>query len=238
MALRLTTTPLATEQGARRPTDPGAWVHGAGRTRGRVPGGRPRRPTRICCARPPSTRPQTAAIRRRWRCSSRASAPPDQAASGLAARIFGAVAGAALDVLERRPASRSCSTTPASPSTSCGPRRRQAAVHGGPAARSRAAPLERNLAEVRAPPRAAGRAARADAPGRCRRSPAARRTRRPARRAGDRLTLSLCMIVRDEERDAAALPGGGRPGRRRDRDRRHRLAATRRSRSPGRSARG
>ena len=199
MALRLTTTPLATDHGARRPTDPGAWVHGLVSRAG------------ACLAAGDITTYQDLLRQaadhdtpdRRYQAQvalvEQGLGAAGQAASGLAARIFGAVAAAALDALEQSPsepvllnyagvAAYELWAIDAAKALFTAARRLDPEL----------ANVERNLTEV-------ARRAREPRP----RGPIhpvavtlARRARTVARQAAPApgRTLSLCMIVRDEER--------------------------------------
>jgi tetratricopeptide (TPR) repeat protein len=199
MALRLTTTPLATEEGDQRPTDPGAWVVGLASRAGAClvaedldtyrdllrQAGEHEQPDRRYQA-------QVALLEQGLSAAGHAPAGP-------AARIFAAVAVAALDLLEQSPsepvvlnyagvAAYELWALEAAKALFTAARRLDPEL----------ANVERNLAEV-------ARRARGQRP----RKPIGpvavtlgRRARAIARRAraATGRTLSLCMIVRDEER--------------------------------------
>ena len=199
MTLRALAGPSTRPRRTARPRGAACAQRGA-RARAR----RPRRYRELFASRARS-RTSTGATGRAARCSRPASRPRAAPSRAAPRGRFVAVALArACDLLERGAARAArCSTTPASRSTSCGAldgargavqRRRCASIRSLPHVEATSTQLAARRRAVRRP-RDAGPVHRAD---RARRAGArCRARRRPARRQG--LTLSLCMIVRDEE---------------------------------------
>ena len=124
-----------------------------------------------------------------------------QASGARCLEIYVAVAEAAIAVLEHEPRpSRSCSTTPALPCTSSGASTRHARCSWRRSDSTRASlPAAKPDGDCAIASGSAGGRPPATCTRPCRRSPAGPRRSppRPSRPTG--LTLSLCMIVRDEE---------------------------------------
>ena len=198
MALRLTTTPLATDQRARRPDRPRRGVHAlVARASACLAAGDVTTYQDLLRQAAEQTS-RTAAIRRRWRWWSRASVPGTGRGPGSRRGSSARSPSRRSTCSSVRPASRCSSTTPASRSTSCGASTPRKRCSGGAAARPALPTLRAQPREVRRRRAPRGHAEARRCPGAPRARPAAPGARLARRPASD-LTLSLCMIVRDEE---------------------------------------